>query len=80
MQDNCCIKLGEALNAGLRQFLVLDNGSQFQFSFRHLPGAVNIPFEWLKENLSSITASSNFILIGNNKSDSTEHALELLYK
>ena len=79
MHNNCCIKLSEALNTGLRQFLLLDIRSQSQFSFRHLPGAVNIPFEWLKENLSSISASSNIILIGENKSDKTEQALELLY-
>ena len=78
MHNNCCIKLSEAVNTGLRQFLLLDIRSQSQFSFRHLPGAVNIPFKWLKENLSSISASSNIILIGEKNPDKTAQAMELL--
>lgn len=79
MQNNCCIKLSEALKTGLHQYLLLDIRSQSQFSFRHLPGAVNIPFEWLMENLSSISASSNIILIGEKNPAKTEQAMDLLY-
>jgi hypothetical protein len=80
MQNIGYIKLSEALNTGLRQFLVLAMHSHSQFSCRHLTGAVNIPFEWLKEDLSPISASSNSILSSENKSDKTMQAQEQLYK
>lgn len=79
MHNNCCIKLNEALKAGLHQYLLLDIRCQSQFSFRHLPGAVNIPFEWLRKNLFSISTSSNIILIGEKNPAKTEQAMELLY-
>lgn len=79
MNSNCCIKLNEAVKTGLHQFLLLDIRNQSQFAIRHLPGAVNIPFEWIKENLSSISASSNIILIGEKNPDRTEQAKQLLY-
>lgn len=74
MHNNCCIKLSEALQVGLHQFLILDIRSQSQFSMRHLPGAVNIPLEWLTQNLSAIAASSNIILIGEKNPHATEQA------
>lgn len=80
MHNSCCIKLSEALQTGLHRFLLLDIRNQSQFSMRHLPGAVNIPFEWLTENLSAIAASSNIILIGERNPDKTEQAKQLLYK
>lgn len=80
MHNNCCIKLGQALKAGLHQFLLLDIRNQSQFSNRHLPGAVNIPFEWLTETISSISVNSNIIVIGEKNSEKTELAKLLLLK
>lgn len=80
MNSNCCIKLNEAVKTGLHQFLLLDIRNQSQFAIRHLPGAVNIPFEWLMENLSSISLSCNIILIGERNADKTEQAKQLLNK
>jgi rhodanese-related sulfurtransferase len=80
MHNNCCIKLSEALKTGLHQFLLLDIRNQSQFSNRHLPGAVNIPFEWLRENLSAISVNSNIILIGEKNPEKTELAKQFLYK
>lgn len=80
MQNNSCIKLSEVLNTGLQHFLLLDIRSQSQFSYRHFPGTINIPFEWLKENLTAISVNSNIVLIGENNPEKTEQATQLLKK
>lgn len=80
MNNNCCIKLSEALRTGLHQFLLLDIRNQLQFSMLHLPGTINIPFEWLTENILAIAASSNIILIGEKNPDKTEQAKQFLNK
>jgi rhodanese-related sulfurtransferase len=69
------MKLNESVKTGLHQFLLLDIRNQTQFAIRHLPGAVNIPFEWIKESLSSISASSNIILIVEKNPDGTGIAI-----
>jgi rhodanese-related sulfurtransferase len=69
------MKLNESIKTGLHQFLLLDIRNQTQFTIRHLPGAVNIPFEWIKESFSSISASSNIILIVEKNLDGTAKAI-----
>jgi rhodanese-related sulfurtransferase len=69
------MKLNESIKTGLHQFKLLDIRNQTQFTIRHLPGAVNIPFEWIKESFTSISAISNIILIVEKNLDGTAKAI-----
>lgn len=74
---SCCLKLSEVLKAYAWNFLIIDIRNQQQFSDRHLPSSLNIPFSWLAENITTLPYAEHILLIGDYKNAKTEEAVKM---
>ena len=71
------IDLAERMMAGERDLLLVDLRPPSDFAGFHLPGAVNVPFEGLAQNLSEIPDDGKIILYSNGTTHAAQAWLEL---